>query len=129
MDQGDQGVRPGFGIDQLNPEGINCLRAFPGRGIRIWGARTLSSDPSWRYINVGRLFNYLEKSILRGTQWVVFEPNDMDLWGRIRRTIGSFLTRTWRDGALFGATPDEAFFVKCDAETNPAEVTRARWSA
>lgn len=111
--------------DQLNPEGINCIRAFPGRGIRVWGARTLSSDPAWRYINVRRLFNFLEKSILGGTQWVVFEPNDMDLWGRIRRTIGSFLTRTWRDGALFGATPDEAFFVKCDAETNPADVIDA----
>jgi len=111
--------------DQLNPQGINCIRAFPGRGVRVWGARTLSSDPSWRYINVRRLFNYLEKSILGGTQWVVFEPNDMDLWGRIRRTIGAFLTRTWRDGALFGATPDEAFFVKCDAETNPADVIDA----
>ncbi|MBW3578940.1 MAG: phage tail sheath subtilisin-like domain-containing protein [Actinobacteria bacterium] len=111
--------------DQLNPEGINCIRAFPGRGIRVWGARTLSSDPSWRYVNVRRLFNYLEKSILSGTQWVVFEPNDMDLWGRIRRTIGSFLTRSWRDGALFGATPDEAFFVKCDSETNPPDVIDA----
>lgn len=111
--------------DLLNPEGINCLRSFPGRGIRVWGARTLSSDPSWRYINVRRLFNYLEKSILGGTQWVVFEPNDMDLWGRIRRTISAFLTRTWRDGALFGATPDAAFFVKCDAETNPPDVIDA----
>lgn len=111
--------------DQLNPEGINCIRAFPGRGIRIWGGRTLSSDPEWRYVNVRRLFNYLEKSILNGTQWVVFEPNDIDLWGRIRRTITAFLTRTWRDGALFGATPEEAFFVKCDAETNPADVIDA----
>ena len=111
--------------DQLNPEGINCIRAFPGRGIRVWGGRTLSSDPSWRYVNVRRLFNYLEESILNGTQWVVFEPNDMDLWGRIRRTISSFLTRTWRDGALFGATPDEAFFVKCDSETNPPDVIDA----
>jgi uncharacterized protein len=111
--------------DQLNPDGINCLRVFPGRGIRVWGARTLSSDPEWRYVNVRRLFNYLEKSILRGTQWVVFEPNDIDLWGRIRRTITAFLTRTWRDGALFGATPTDAFFVKCDAETNPPEVIDA----
>jgi uncharacterized protein len=111
--------------DQLNPEGINCIRSFPGRGIRVWGARTLSSDPSWRYINVRRLFNYLEKSILGGTQWVVFEPNDMDLWGRIRRTISAFLTRTWREGALFGATADAAFFVKCDAETNPPDVIDA----
>jgi uncharacterized protein len=111
--------------DQLNPEGINCLRVFPGRGIRVWGGRTLSSDPSWRYINVRRLFNYLEKSILNGTQWVVFEPNDVDLWGRIRRTITAFLTRTWRDGALFGATPEQAFFVKCDAETNPGDAIDA----
>lgn len=111
--------------DLLNPEGINCLRSFPGRGIRVWGARTLSSDPSWRYINVRRLFNFLEKSILNGTQWVVFEPNDMNLWGRIRRTINAFLMRVWRDGALFGATPAEAFFVKCDSETNPTEVIEA----
>ncbi len=107
--------------DLLNPHGINVVRAFPGRGIRVWGARTLSSDPAWRYINVRRLFNYLEESILNGTQWVVFEPNDFDLWQRIRRTIASFLVRQWRDGALFGQTADEAFYVKCDYETNPAE--------
>ena len=111
--------------DQLNPNGINCIRAFPGRGIRIWGARTLSSDPSWRYLNVRRLFNYIEESILEGTQWVVFEPNDMDLWQRVKRTLNAFLTRTWRDGALFGATPQEAFYVKCDSETNPPEVVDA----
>jgi uncharacterized protein len=111
--------------DQLNPVGINCIRAFPGRGIRVWGARTLSSDPAWRYLNVRRLFNYVEESILEGTQWVVFEPNDLDLWQRVRRTITAFLTRTWRDGALFGATPAEAFYVKCDAETNPPEVIDA----
>jgi phage tail sheath protein FI len=107
--------------DLLNPQGINVIRAFPGRGIRVWGARTLSSDPAWRYINVRRLFNYLEESILNGTQWADFEPNDFDLWQRIRRTISAFLVRQWRDGALFGATPDEAFYVKCDSETNPAE--------
>jgi uncharacterized protein len=107
--------------DLLNPHGINVVRAFPGRGIRVWGARTLSSDPAWRYINVRRLFNYLEESILNGTQWVVFEPNDFDLWQRIRRTIASFLVRQWRDGALFGQTADDAFYVKCDSETNPAE--------
>lgn len=107
--------------DMLNPIGVNCIRAFPGRGIRVWGARTLSSDPSWRYINVRRLFNFVEKSIERGTQWVVFEPNNLDLWQRVRRTISSFLLRVWRDGALFGATPEEAFFVKCDAENNPPE--------
>ena len=73
--------------DLLNPDGINCIRAFPGRGIRVWGARTLSSDPAWRYLNVRRLFNYLEESILDGTQWAVFEPNDRALWARLRRTI------------------------------------------
>jgi phage tail sheath protein FI len=107
--------------DLLNPEGINVIRAFPGRGIRIWGARTLSSDPAWRYLNVRRLFNFLEKSILDGTNWVVFEPNDDALWAKIRRTIASFLVMQWRAGALFGASPGEAFYVKCDAETNPAE--------
>jgi phage tail sheath protein FI len=106
----------------LNPIGVNCIRAFPGgRGVRVWGARTLSSDPAWRYLSVRRLFNYLEESILLGTQWSVFEPNDHLLWARIRRTISAFLVNEWRKGALFGLTPDEAFFVKCDAETNPAE--------
>ena len=108
--------------DLLNPIGVNCIRAFPGRGVRVWGARTLSSDPAWRYINVRRLFNYLEESILLGTQWVVFEPNDQRLWGTIRRNISSFLTEEWRRGALFGATAAEAFYVKCDRETNPPEV-------
>jgi phage tail sheath protein FI len=111
--------------DQLNPNGINCIRAFPGRGIRVWGARTISSDPSWRYLNVRRLFNYVEESIFEGTQWVVFEPNDQRLWGRVKRTINAFLLRVWRDGALFGATPDQAFFVKCDEENNPPEVRDA----
>jgi phage tail sheath protein FI len=107
--------------DLLNPIGVNCVRSFPGRGIRVWGARTLSSDPAWRYLNVRRLFNYLEESILNGTQWVVFEPNDDALWARIRRTISAFLVNEWRKGALFGLTPDEAFYVRCDRETNPAE--------
>jgi len=107
--------------DLLNPVGINCLRSFPGRGIRVWGARTLSSDPAWRYLSVRRLFNYLEESILNGTQWVVFEPNDHALWAKIRRTIAAFLVNEWRKGALFGLTPAEAFYVKCDEETNPAE--------
>jgi hypothetical protein len=107
--------------DTLNPNGVNCIRSFPGRGIRIWGARTLSSDPSWRYINVRRLFNYVEKSIERGTQWVVFEPNDMMLWARVRRDINSFLTTVWSEGALFGASPNQAFFVTCDASLNPPE--------
>ncbi|MCU1693858.1 MAG: phage tail protein [Frankiales bacterium] len=107
--------------DLLNPSGINCIRTFPGRGVRVWGARTLSSDPAWRYLNVRRLFNYLEESILQGTQWVVFEPNDPALWARIRRTISAFLVNEWRKGALFGLNPDEAYYVKCDSETNPAE--------
>lgn len=107
--------------DLLNPLGVNCIRSFPGRGIRIWGARTLSSDASWRYINVRRLFNMVEESIERGTQWVVFEPNDTFLWSRVTRDVSSFLKMVWRSGALFGATPEQAFFVKCDAETNPPE--------
>ena len=107
--------------DTLNPVAINCIRSFPGRGIRIWGARTLSSDPEWRYLNVRRLFNYLEDSILNGTQWAVFEPNDHALWAKLRRSIAAFLVNEWRKGALFGLTPAEAFFVKCDLETNPAE--------
>jgi phage tail sheath protein FI len=107
--------------DLLNPDGVNCIRSFPGQGIRIWGARTLSSDPEWRYVNVRRLFNYLEDSILSGTQWAVFEPNDNALWAKLRRSISAFLVMEWRKGALFGLTPAEAFYVKCDSETNPAE--------
>jgi phage tail sheath protein FI len=107
--------------DTLNPNGVNCIRAFPGRGIRVWGARTLSSNPSWRYINVRRLFNYVEKSIENGTQWVVFEPNDPFLWARVRRDVGAFLSTVWSDGALFGASPSQAFYVKCDEELNPPE--------
>ncbi|MFF8787730.1 phage tail sheath family protein [Streptomyces sp. NPDC015125] len=107
--------------DLLNPVGVNCIRAFPGRGIRVWGARTLASDPAWRYLNVRRYFNYLEESILIGTQWVVFEPNDEALWARIRRNISAFLVNEWRSGALFGQRPEDAFYVKCDAETNPVE--------
>lgn len=108
--------------DLLNPIGVNVIRSFPGRGIRIWGARTLSSDASWRYIPVRRLFNMIEESIERGTQWVVFEPNDPFLWGRVKRDVSAFLKVIWRTGALFGATPDQAFYVKCDAETNPPEL-------
>ncbi|MEV4555603.1 phage tail sheath subtilisin-like domain-containing protein [Kitasatospora sp. NPDC049285] len=111
--------------DLLNPVGINCVRAFPGRGIRIWGGRTLSSDPSWRYVNVRRLYNYVESSLLTGTQWVVFEPNDKDLWERVIRTVRSFLFRVWQDGALFGDTVDQAFYVRCDDELNPSEVIEA----
>jgi len=108
--------------DLLNPIGVNAIRAFPGRGIRVWGARTLSSDSAWRYVNVRRLFNYLEKSILGATQFAVFEPNDQALWGKLRRSISAFLVNEWRSGALFGQTADQAFFVKCDEETNPADV-------
>ena len=107
--------------DILNPKGINCIRTMQGGGIRIWGARTLSTDPSWRYINVRRLFIMVESSIERATQWVVFEPNDHRLWKRVTRTIASFLTMVWRQGALFGETPEKAFFVKCDEETNSPE--------
>lgn len=106
----------------LNPHGINCIRAFGSGGLRVWGARTLStSDPSWRYIPVRRLFIYLEESIRRGTQWAVFEPNDRDLWERVKRTIGAFLRGVWRSGALVGATPEQAFYVKCDETNNPPE--------
>lgn len=111
--------------DLLNPIGVNCIRSFPGRGTRIWGARTLSSDTAWRYVNVRRLYNYVESSLMIGTQWVVFEPNDKDLWERLRRTIRAFLYRVWLDGALFGDTVNKAFYVKCDDETNPSEVIEA----
>jgi phage tail sheath protein FI len=110
--------------DLLNPKGINAIRFMNG-GIRIWGARTLSSDPSWRYINVRRLFIMVESSIERATQWVVFEPNDHRLWKRVQRTITSFLTLLWRTGALMGTAPEQAFYVKCDEETNPPEVVDA----
>ena len=103
--------------DVLNPLGVNCIRAFRGRGIRVWGARTISSDSLWKYINVRRLFIFLEESIEDGTQWVVFEPNNEKLWARVRQTITQFLTRVWRDGALMGTTPGEAFFVRCDRTT------------
>jgi phage tail sheath protein FI len=105
----------------LNPIGINCIRPFGVRGIRIWGARTLSSDTDWRYINVRRLFNMIETTIMEGTQWAVFEPNDIKLWEGVKRTLNAFLRGLWRDGALFGATAEQAFFVKCDAETNPPD--------
>src|ERR1051325_2221534 len=110
----------------LNQNGVNCIRFFPNQGIRVWGARTLADSASeWRYINVRRLFNMIEEAIARGTRWVVFEPNDMSLWKSIRRDVGAFLTLQWRQGALMGATPEEAFFVQCDEETNPPEVIDA----
>lgn len=108
--------------DTLNPIGVNCIRAFPGRGIRVWGARTLSSDGSWRYINVRRLFSQVGNSLDTGLQWVVFEPNDHTLWAKVRRDITAFLRVIWRGGALFGATPEQAFYVKCDEELNPPEI-------
>ena len=105
--------------DILNPRGVNCARDFrtDGRGIRMWGARTMSSNGEWKYINVRRLFLFVEESIDEGTQWVVFEPNDEPLWARVRRSITNFLISVWRSGALMGVTQEEAFFVKCDRTT------------
>jgi hypothetical protein len=103
--------------DILNPIGVNVIRVFPGRGIRVWGARTTSTDPLWKYINVRRLFLYLEESIDESTQWVVFEPNNEQLWARVKQTITAFLTTVWRTGALMGTTAEEAFFVKVDRTT------------
>jgi len=101
----------------LNPEGINCFRFFEGRGNRLWGARTVSSDPEWKYVNLRRYFAYLERSIDVGTQWAVFEPNGELLWGNIRRTIEDFLLNEFQMGALLGDKPEKAFFVKCDRST------------
>jgi phage tail sheath protein FI len=105
----------------LNPNNINCIRAFPGRGIRVWGARTLASNQAWRYVNVRRVFT----TAVRWIQWsmwdVVFEPNNASLWARIEREISSYFTEQYRLGALVGRSPQEAFYVKCDAETNPPE--------
>jgi hypothetical protein len=110
----------------LNPEGINCIRYFAGEGIRIWGARTKAPEDSpYRYINVRRLTNMIKESIEEGTRWAVFEPNKDELWRSLRRDIGDFLTNVWRDGALFGTTPEQAFFVQCDAQTNPPAVRNA----
>jgi phage tail sheath protein FI len=103
--------------DVVNPVGINLIREFTGRGIRVWGARTLSSDPEWKYLNVRRLFNFVGHSIDRGTQWVVFEPNNEQLWARVAQTIEAFLIGVWKTGALMGTTPKEAFFVRCDRTT------------
>jgi phage tail sheath protein FI len=108
--------------DVLNPEGVNCLRAFPGRGIRVWGARTLSRDPNWRYINVRRLFLTLGRWIDRNMTWATFESNNQRLWVRIQRELSTYLTGLWRVGALQGQIPEEAFYVKCDEETNPPEI-------
>ena len=112
--------------ETLNPEGVNCIRYFSREGIRVWGARTLAPrGTSWKYVNVRRLFSMIEESIAISTRWVVFEPNDVVLWKAIQRDIGAFLTLLWRQGALVGARPEDAFFVKCDAETNPDDVVEA----
>jgi uncharacterized protein len=105
--------------DILNPRNVNVVRNFrdQGRGLRVWGARAVSSDPDWRYLNVRRLFNFVEASIDRGTQWVVFEPNDYRLWNRVSQSVSAFLTSVWRDGALMGRKPEQAFYVKCDETT------------
>jgi phage tail sheath protein FI len=111
---------------ELNPSGVNVIRFFPREGIRVWGARTLAPSASeWRYVNVRRLFNMIEESIALSTNWIVFEPNSRTLWKSIRRDVTAFLTRVWRDGGLMGRTAEEAFFVKCDEETNPPEVVDA----
>jgi len=101
----------------LNPKGINCIRTFPGRGILVWGARTLCEGPEWKYVNVRRLLLYLEESIKNGTEWTVFKPNGEALWADVRRTVEDFLMGVWRNGMLQGAKPEEAFFVKCDRTT------------
>ena len=101
----------------LNPEGVNCFRFFPGPGFLLWGARTISEDPEWKYVNVRRYFAYLEHSIDRGTQWVVFEPNSYQLWGNVRRTVEDFLFNEWKSGSLMGTKPEEAYFVRCDLTT------------
>lgn len=109
--------------DGLNPQGVNCIRDLNGN-IRVWGARTIGGNANgeWRYINVRRTFLFLRESIDEGMQWAVFEPNDQNLWAKIKLNITAFLTTVWRSGALFGSTPEEAFYVKCDAETNPPEL-------
>jgi uncharacterized protein len=101
----------------LNPLGINCLRYFKTYGNLVWGGRTISADPDWKYINVRRLFIYLEHSIADGTQWVVFQSNDDALWARVRRSVSDFLTTAWMQGLLMGQTKDQAFFVRCDRTT------------
>jgi hypothetical protein len=106
---------------QLNPAGVNCLRAFAGRGIRVWGARTLSGEGDWRYVNVMRLFLTLGRWVELNMTWATLEPNVPRLWVRVQRELGSYLDRLWRAGALRGGVPAEAYYVKCDSETNPPE--------
>ena len=109
----------------LNPAGVNCIRAFRGRGIRVWGARTMSSEASLRHIHKRRFLMFVQSSISESTQWIVHEPNDERLWGKIVRSISAFLRRQWLEGALFGASEGDAYYVKCDTETNPPEVRAA----
>ena len=103
--------------DVLNPEGINCFRFFEGRGYRLWGARTISSDPEWKYVNLRRYFAFLEHSIDLGTQWVVFENNNETLWPIVVRTVSDFLFNEWKSGHLMGDKPEQAYFVRCDRST------------
>ena len=113
----------------LNPVGLNVIRDFRdrGRGVKVWGARTMSSDGQWKYINVRRLFIFVEESVRRGTQWVVFEPNDAYTWQRVASSVRNFLTTVWKNGALVGATPEEAFFVRCDLTTmTPDDIDNGR---
>jgi phage tail sheath protein FI len=118
----DQGSFFAAGNDEVPPGAVNCLRAFPGRGIRIWGARTLAKDPSWRYVNVRRLF----LTAIRWIEWhmtaTAFEPNGPDLWPRIQRELNAYCFELFRRGALKGATTNEAFYVRCDADINPPEM-------
>ncbi|WP_457624921.1 phage tail sheath family protein [Persephonella sp.] len=113
--------------ENLNENNVNCIRSFPGRGVRVWGARTIASNELWRYVNVRRLFMFIEESIEEGIQWVVFEPNDKALWDRVKQSISSFLITLWKNGALMGSTPEEAFFVKCDETTmTPDDIDNGR---
>jgi phage tail sheath protein FI len=119
-----QGLLPEIGSAEqglLNPMGINCLRTFPGRGLRIYGARTVTSDTPWRYLPVRRLMLMIEEALQESMAWAVFEPHDVFLRQTLSVAIGSFLESLWARGALAGSTPSEAFFVKCDAENNPQE--------
>lgn len=103
--------------ETLNSGGVNCLRHFPGRGYRVWGARTLSADPEWKYVNVRRYLTYLEQSIVQGTPWVAFEPNAANLWAKVKSVVSDFLHSEWTAGALAGDMPQHAFFVRCDPTT------------
>ena len=111
---------------ELNSNGVNVIRFFRSEGVRVWGARTLAPAASeWRYVNVRRLFTMIEESIANSTRWVVFEPNDHRLWKAVVRDVSAFLKTLWRDGALMGTSPEQAFYVKCDEETNPSDVVDA----